>query len=662
MGYHRDDVLSTLNALSEPEFGQVLFGFPTVRPLLPAPNASLSDRAQKLIEHLEARHADDHATLVRQIRKVAPQIAERHLGPLPSSTSSVIHRPKRFPPRNLHFSGRVTELAELHRVLTSGHTAALTQAITGLGGVGKTSLALEYVHLHRDAYGVIWWFNAEDPTTLATEYAAMGRALLGREGPSDALDVDIAAARGWLASHEGWLLVFDNAESREALAPYQPHVVRGRILITSRNRGWDHLAREFRVSTMEPDEARDFLLERTGQDDADAAARLAEELGYLPLALEQAAAYIKRGLGMSLADYTKHFQRRRLTLWKKEQHPDNYHKHVATTWALTMEQIAEKSPAAVDLMRLLAFLAPDDIPLELICAGREHLAEPLATAVADELELHDMLGVLREYSLLDEGNETPFGASVATHRLVQAVVRDSLGDAALAWAELALALVLELFPIKANEVGSWPPATALLDHARTVLEHVNESNSPVACSALLHRLGSFLRSRGLYAEARVCGERESVLNRLNWGEEHPDTLRSMSNLASTLRAQGDLSGARQYQEKVLEVRRRILGEEHPDTLTSMNNLASTLRAQGDLSGARQYEEKVLEVSCRILGEKHSSTTIAQWNLLHTYLRLDSHELAAVLLQKLQWLRSAAPEDLSANQRQICDGLDSLDEP
>jgi len=210
--------------------------------------------------------------------------------------------------RSPNFTGRDYLLNHLRKALQSGHAVALTQAITGLGGVGKTQLALEYSYRHASEYGIVWWVRAEEPAKLAADYAALAQPLDLPEKDAHELEVIGKAVWEWLGQNTGWLLVFDNAPSPEDVTRYFPHGTGGHVIVTSRDPNWRGVAGALPVQVMEPDEARKFLLKRTGETDEEAAAELAKELGYLPLALEQAGAYIE-ATGRSLSDYLQLYRK-----------------------------------------------------------------------------------------------------------------------------------------------------------------------------------------------------------------------------------------------------------------------------------------------------------------------------------------------------------------
>lgn len=340
-----------------------------------------------------------------KVRYAFPGLGVRFPGVLPKVSNLESH------PRNPNFTGRDDILDALHQQLSSGDPAALTQATIGLGGVGKTQLAIEYANRYSAEYDGIWWLHAENPTVLALEYAALAQPLgLGQLSQPDA----ITRVRAALGHKERFLLVFDNATTPESLEDYLPRGVLRRVLITSRNHDWPY-ARAHDIQQMTIGEAVEFLLRRTQQKDRRAATEIAELLGGLPLALEQAAAYVaaKR---KTLAEYLRLLAKFGLQLLEKGKVYD-YRKTVASTWTVAMDDLKEESPAASDLLTLCAFLAPDAIRLSDFVFASEHLPEPLAAAVQDELKLDEIKESLLRYSLI-----TAAGDDISVHRLVQEVI------------------------------------------------------------------------------------------------------------------------------------------------------------------------------------------------------------------------------------------------
>jgi hypothetical protein len=421
--------------------------------------------------------------------------------------------------RNLNFTGREELLHDLHTKLTSGQPAALTQAIKGLGGVGKTQLAVEYAYRHEEEYQVIWWIRSEEATTLAADYAALAPALaLPGETIADQNIVREVVWR-WLEQHQDWLLIFDNADDPALLRPYLPQRAKGHILITSRNQSWGNLASPLSVRVFEPSEACKFLMNRTGQKDEAAATALAEALGHLPLALEQARAYIEE-TGRSLASYLDLFQTHRQELLNYHDPAADYPDTVATTWNLAFERVQQSAPAGADLLRLCAFLAPDDIPVSLFVAGTKHLPPELAATVANPLHFDQAIKALRRYSLVESD-----GVTLAIHRLVQAATRGRLtAEVRLTWAGVAVRLLAEIFLFDENDLATWAESARLLPHILAIAERAEASQAAAEETAyLLKQAGWYLYERAEFAQSRMLLEKSLVLHQAIFGSNHPNT-------------------------------------------------------------------------------------------------------------------------------------------
>jgi hypothetical protein len=384
---------------------------------------------------------------------------------------------------NPHFVGRDQLLDQIHETLSAGRAAALT-AIHGLGGVGKTQLAAHYAHRRKGDYQIVWWIKAEEPATLAGDYAALATALDLPEKDAREQPMIVAAVRRWLEQHPGWLLIFDNARDAEEVRPYLPQGRAGHAMITSRDPNWRGVASPLEVRTLQREDAARFLLERAGRSDDVAAHELAAELGDLPLALEQAGAYIEE-TGETLAGYIELFRTRRQDLRGEERPPAGYPDTVATTWLLSFHQAEQQAPAAAELLRLCAFLAPDDISLTMLRDGAKHLPDPLAAAVTDQLVCNTTVAALRRYSLISKQDN-----SISIHRLVQLITRDQLAeDESRQWAEAAIRMVDEAFPLESDDVRTWPLCAKFLPHAMVVAEHgevLDERNQGMFSRELWH--------------------------------------------------------------------------------------------------------------------------------------------------------------------------------
>ncbi len=402
--------------------------------------------------------------------------------------------------QNPNFTGRKDILSSLRLALTSGEPAAWKQAAFGMGGVGKTQLAVEYIYRHKADYRVIWWVHSEEPAAMADDYAGLATSLDLPEKDFQDQSETVRAVKRWLEHNSGWLLIFDNAQDQGAIRDYIPQGGAGHIIITSRNPDWGSVAGLLPVKEFDRADSIDFLCKRTGQDDQDAADALADELGDLPLPLEQAGAYIE-ATGITLVDYQELFKSRRDELWKDESPPPDYLDTVATTWYLAMDDVRGESKEAADLLNLCAFLAPDEIPLEMLGGGVEYIPKPLASTAADRLAMNRVIKVLRRYSLIDASGE-----SISVHRLVQAVVRDRLGeDEEKRWAETAVRLLSAAFPIESEDVRTWHRCSRLLPHAMAAAAHAEAREvAPEKTSLILNQTGLYLQGR---AELDVLSSR-----------------------------------------------------------------------------------------------------------------------------------------------------------
>jgi tetratricopeptide (TPR) repeat protein len=533
-----------------------------------------------------------------------PQPARR-----PSTLPDAEPHIKKLPPRNPSFTGRDQLLNELRSALTTGGPAALTQAISGLGGVGKTQLAAEYAHRYASHYNVVWWVRAEEPATMAEDFARLATSLGLPEKDEADQRLAIEAIRSWLSRNDKWLLIFDNVNDPKDLAPYLPHPRTGHILVTSRNPSWRGVATPLTVTALARAESVKFLLVRTGQQDESAAERLAETLGDLPLALVQAAATIKETRS-SISSYHAAFGDHQRELLLRGV-PMDYPTPVATTWGLAFQEAQRLSPVAVDLLSLCAFLAPDDMPREGLADAAPHLPEALAAALSDPFLFDEAVAALRRYSFMDvhEG-------ALSVHRLVQAVVRDRLApEDRRTWAEAAVRIVDHEFPESSDDVETWPWCARWLPHALAAASHAEAYDvAKDVRGRLFARFAVYLQGRAAFAEAKGYLERALALHEATFGPEDPKVASVLRSLGSVLHDLGDLGGARSHLERALAIDIASFGPDHPDVARDVNDLGSVLMDQGDLPGARKHLERALAIDEATYGPDDPSVAIRLNNL------------------------------------------------
>jgi hypothetical protein len=516
-------------------------------------------------------------------------------------------RAVRLAPRPVFLAGREGLLAELDARLAEDDGAAPRMvALCGPGGAGKTSVTVEYAYRQLAAVGVAWQFPAEDAAVLAAAFGELAAQLGARDlpGPRD----PVASVHRVLAAYPaGWLLVFDNAPDRSSVAAFVPPAGHGRVLITSRSQNWPP-GQALDVPVLDPEVAAGFLISRSGDPDKQAALELAGELGGLPLALEQAAAYIP-ATGYSLAGYLASFRQRRTDLPARGE-PAGYSEALATTWKLAFEHLQLTARGAVGLLRLLANYAPEAIPLPLLLQPRPGLAERLGEKVMPvlvpllehERAAQDAIAALRWFSLVTPAAD----GSVWVHRLVQAItVAQMSAELAAAWQWAAATVIEAALPADRRSPETWGAFASLLPHAHAAL--TDDSAGMWTIASYLGNSGSYAAARDLYQ--RVFDARAQVS-----GPEDPDTLTARANLAYWTGQAGDAAGARDQYAALLPVRERVRGPEHPKTLADRANLAGWAWVAGDAAGARDQYAALLPVDERVLGPEHPDTLTDRANL------------------------------------------------
>lgn len=514
--------------------------------------------------------------------------------------------------RNPYFTGRVDDMRELEVSLASSDPLRRVQAIVGLGGVGKTQLALEYAFRHRGEYAIIWWISADEPATLALTFAKLA-AHVGLKVPEGANLDDIRhAVRRKLNERDDWLLIFDNAPTADAIRNYIPQDRTGHIIITSRNPNWQNIARAWVLKPLPRPDAIAYLMKRVSKagGDAAAAARLAQALGDLPLALAQAAACIEQ-THITFGDYLHRFETQWADLLKQNRPGGEYPDTVAMTWELSFRQIQEDSPVAADLLSLCAYLAPDDIKKELIRRGADHLPDVLALTVQNPVTFDETIEALLTYSLINATDK-----SLSVHRLVGALARDRMSTSEQEdWASSAVKLVQAMFRFDSADLSTWETCGDLLPHALTAAGHAESMGvAPRVTVGLFQDAGRYLQKRAQFGEAKYSLERALSLATKFYGESHPRVSAVASNLGRVQMELGDLHEAQASFERCLTIDRNTYGEADPHVATIINNYGVSLHHSGDTDAAREQFEWALSVYENHYGADHAKVASVVNNL------------------------------------------------
>jgi hypothetical protein len=602
---------------------------------------------------------------------------------LPSAAAS---RPRRVwggvPARNPGFAGREELLAAVRNALVSDDRAVV-QALHGMGGVGKTQIAIEYAHRFSNEYDVVWWVNAENAALMGEQFAALAAALECAQ-----LGTPLTAMRQAVHSelHHGraWLLVFDNAENPEAIMEWLPGGS-GHVLITSRAQSWDEVAIPVQVDVLARAESIDVLQHRVrslSEADADT---VAEALGDLPLAVAQAAGHMAQS-GMSATAYTGLVAERAAEILE-EGKPPSYPLSLAAVIQIGFDDLRIRDPATAELVAICAFLAPEAIPLSWFPRTAAQLPPALGNNAGDPLAWHR---VVARFSRSALARVDPDG--IVMHRLTQAIIRGHLPPASsLAIRAFAEAVVTANEPADTVTPGRWPAWARLLPHllalnpagsasqdvlaavgraawylvqrgdtrgghdlARHLFDQWRDRLGPNDRNTLrvANTLSVALRQMGHYLQARDLGEDTFARRRRVLGEDHPDTLNSAGIFAASLRESGDHQAARELDEDTLARSRRVLGEDHPDTLAAAGILALDVCGLGDYRYARELEEDALARFRRVEGEDHPDT-LTSANILAFIMRKQGERQAArelngdTLARRRRVLGEDHPETLSS---------------
>ena len=540
-----------------------------------------------------------------------------------------------LPPRNSFFTGREQELREIHRRFFPAKADISDPDIAepavnrivgivplqGMGGVGKTQLALEYAYRHAADYGIVWWVNADDPALALRDLGALANQLglpVGSADPAGALQGLWAS----LTAREDWLLIYDNVDDLGVLAEMRPPNS-GRLLVTGRSEALGRLAPSIELGEFERTDSVHLLTRRCPTLTSAEANQVADALGDLPLAVEQAGCFLNE-ISISTADYLDLLADQPAAGGLSDATLDR-HPGLAAVVSAGRAQLEAINPYTAVLLDQLAFLSPERIPITI---GRYAArAGPHGVLLGDPSTTTLVIRRFVELGLVRHA-----GSSLQLHRLIQALLRARLTlddqKARCRAAKQLLATAVTDVTADPDQPAFWPTYALLTSHLQALLSRgLTTSEDPPQFRNLLLQSLRYLFVTGHY-QAVVTLARDT---RLTWerslGPDHIDTLSAVNSLAAALHKLGDNVAARDLDEDTLRRRQRMLGADHRDTLTSANGLAAVLRALDDYAAARDLDEDTLRRRRRVLGADHPDTLRSASNLAIDLRALGEHVAA-----------------------------------
>lgn len=544
--------------------------------------------------------------------------------PARATTASVPQVWGGVPPRNKHFTGREDVLAQVQRTLGQHSQSALVpQALHGLGGIGKSQLAVEFAYRFQDDYQLVWWIQANDERSIRRSLVSLAKRLGLPESADvqDTVDTVLDVLRRG-DPHSRWLLIYDDAPEPGLVGPYLPSGV-GHVLITSRSRTWASESNAIEVNVFSPEESIGLIRSRWDDLTDEDALQLAEDLGHLPLALEQAVAMHEQ-TGIPLAEYQRALKNSPSQILA-EGNPANYPQSVAATLGLAFNSVREISPGAAYLLRLCAFLSAQPIALPLLTRGRAAQPDDQDVDLGNDIKVRRAVRDLGRFALvqLDIGRDL-----LRVHSLVRALIRDATPeDERPAVERHAHAVLAGANPGDPDNPNNW------LAHAQ-IAPHVEPAGlvyslEPSVRQVVLDQI-RYLFAIGDFAGSRKVGESAVAVWRSACGEDDELMLVASRHLSISLRSLGHYEEAGRLSAVTLERMNQTLGEDHEHSLVTAGSVAADMRLAGDFREALTLDLQNLLRHREILGERDLHSLRALTNLAVDYWMVGDFGKAAEL--------------------------------
>jgi tetratricopeptide (TPR) repeat protein len=600
----------------------------------------------------------DELSLLKEERKALIQAAGFSLERWPTEVWMVPQQ------RDMFFTGRDDVFQSLREVLAPGSMAALTQAISGLGGMGKTHTVIEYAYRFHKSYEAVLWLQADSWEILVSECMKLTDILeLPEQKETDQVIIEI---QRWLRKHRHWLLILDNVENPQEILPkFVPTSHQGYVLVTTRIHNIEPVAQTQVLATMSEQEGVLFLLrrtkriaisaglEQTNSAQRDEARQIWQLVDGLPLALDQAGAYILE-TSCSFSAYQEQYNRRRADLLQRRGKRFIGHEmSVATTFSLALEQVEKIRPMAADILRACSLLYNEAIAEEIFLDGATHLYPHL---IISPYDWDEAVGTLLDYSLVQRNTEE---RTLNMHRVVQAVLQDAMQTSEQeVWVDRVIKAVKTVFPdadhITRNQ------CERLLPHALACISRMpSDKNTSTDLASLLFKTASYLHDRARYTEAEPLLQRALSIYEQTLGSNHLLVASLLNNLALLYVEQNQYEQAESLFEKALLIWVDILGDLHPQVADALSNLAFLYFGQGNYKQAELLLQHSLRIYEQTLGPGHHRVATSLSNLATFYSDRSEYEQAELLYRNAQSIWEQTPSSDHPHKASLLYGLACL---
>jgi len=530
--------------------------------------------------------------------------------------------------QNKNFIGReafITRISE--KFISANQGDCVIQCLTGMGGIGKTQLALQFAIQQSDNYDLIWWLRAEDPSLLSVDFASLSEPLQIKGAQAmdrDRLMVEILSV---LNKRDDWMLIFDNADAPTSIAQFLPNKG-GKVLITSQNQNWREVADVIPVSLFSPDESLQFIQQRTGLTEAEQSIQLAFLLGHLPVALTQATSFISEA-GISISEYNELFIKHAKVLYEDTPSINEQSKSLLTTLELSLNRLQSFSPLSISILKVIAFFSPYLIPKRLLRIAFFLLTDEEVDAKSD-LEFIKAVGSLSKFSLIEQNNE-----AVSIHHLVQLLIRENMVKSEqLQWGELALESVDRYFKYRQGAYSRWPRFFSALPHVIQITALASQMVLNVEkTSRLINEVGLFFGELHSHEIAHQFFLKALDLKARHFGRSSIEVSTALSNLGLTLVNIGQYESGRKHLIDSLEICKNFPEHKFPDYSSGLNNLGLALKGLCRFQEAIDAFEEAIKINKEQGGLAHPSVARVKINIAMVHKDLENPSIAIKYLNE-----------------------------